>query len=77
MVKDRGVSVKLSTNFFNNIFEPKRKEFENKLGVKFGQIDFTELLDKRKAKFSFPLPNTSILQPPRKIKIKKVKKRRK
>ena len=33
MVKDKGVSVKVSTRFFNETFEPARKELEKFVGA--------------------------------------------
>ncbi len=54
MVKDKGVSVRLHTKFFNEIFEPARKELERQTGVRVGQLDLTEFLAKKKIKFRLP-----------------------
>lgn len=50
MVK-KVVSMKISLNFFNNVFEPERRKLENKLGIKVTQPKFTEFLFKNKVKF--------------------------
>ena len=54
MVKDKGVSVRLHTKFFNEIFEPARRELEQQTGVRVGQLDLTEFLAKKKIKFKLP-----------------------
>lgn len=53
-MKDKGVSVKLHTRFFDEIFEPARKEFERQIGVRVGQISFTEFLAKKKIQIRLP-----------------------
>ena len=54
MVKDKGVSVKLHTKFFNEIFEPARKRLEKQTGVRIGQLNFTEFLAKKKIQIKLP-----------------------
>lgn len=54
MAQDKGVAVKLHTKFFDEIFEPARKELEKQTGVRVGQINFTEFLAKKKIKFRLP-----------------------
>ena len=54
MVKDKGVVIKIHTKFFNEIFEPARKELEKQTGVRVGQLDLTEFLAKKKIRFKLP-----------------------
>ena len=54
MVRDKGVSVKLHTKFFDEIFEPARKKLEKQIGVRVGQLDFTEFLAKKKIQIRLP-----------------------
>ena len=54
MVRDKGVSVKLHTKFFDEIFEPASKKLEKQIGVRVGQLDFTELLAKKKIQIRLP-----------------------
>ena len=54
MVRDKGVSVKLHTKFFDEIFEPARKKLEKQIGVRVGQLDFTEFLAKKKIQIKLP-----------------------
>ncbi len=54
MVRDKGVHVKLDKRFFDEIFEPARKELERQTGVNVGQLNFTEFLAKKKIKFKLP-----------------------
>lgn len=54
MTRDKGVSVKLHTKFFDEIFEPARKELENQTGVRVGQLNFTEFLAKKNIKIKLP-----------------------
>ena len=49
--KINGVTIKISENFFKNIFEPNRKELEKQLGIRVSQLKFTEFLAKKKIKF--------------------------
>ncbi len=54
MVKEAGVSVRMNKSFFEDIFEPARRELEKQVGVKVGQLDFTEFLAKKKIRFKLP-----------------------
>lgn len=54
MVRDKGVSVKLHTKFFDEIFEPARKKLEDQTGMKIGQLNFTEFLAKKKIQIRLP-----------------------
>ena len=54
MARDKGVSVKLHTKFFDEIFEPARKRLEQQTGVKVGQLNFTEFLAKKKIQIILP-----------------------
>ncbi len=54
MVRDKGVHVELNKRFFDEIFEPARKELERQTGVRVGQMNFTEFLAKKKIKFKLP-----------------------
>lgn len=54
MGKDKGVSMKIHTRWFDEIFEPARKELENQTGVRVGQINFTEFLAKKKIQIKLP-----------------------
>ena len=54
MVKDKGVTVKLHTKWFDEIFEPARKELEKQTGVRIGQQSFTEFLAKKKIQIRLP-----------------------
>jgi hypothetical protein len=39
------VSIKVSRNYFDKIFEPQRRSIQNKLGISnFSQVKFTEYL---------------------------------
>lgn len=60
MTKDKGVTVKLHTRFFDEIFEPARKELENQTGVRVGQINFTEFLAKKKIQIKLPKQKINI-----------------
>lgn len=60
MGKDQGVSIKVDRRFFDEIFEPKRKEFENKMGVRIGQEKFTKLLHAKKIKLKLPKQRINI-----------------
>ncbi len=60
MGKDKGVSVRINTKFFNEIFEPERKKLEKQTGVRVGQLNFTEFLAKNKVKFVFPKQEINI-----------------
>ena len=73
IVRDKGVSVKLHLKFFNEIFEPARKELEKQIGVRVGQLDFTEFLAKRKIQFRLPKQKFNIKSrsPRTKLPIKK------
>ncbi len=51
---DKGVSIKIHTKFFDEIFEPARKELEQQTGVRIGQINFTEFLAKKKIQIKLP-----------------------
>lgn len=42
------VNIAVSRKFFENVFEPERKNLERQLGVRVGQIPFTEILAKQK-----------------------------
>ncbi|KKN17074.1 hypothetical protein LCGC14_0969520 [marine sediment metagenome] len=53
-MKDKGVSVKLHTKFFDEIFEPARRELEKQTGVRVGQISFTKFLAKNKIQIKLP-----------------------
>lgn len=64
MVKDKGVSVKLHTKFFEEIFEPARKELENQTGVRVGQINFTEFLVKKNIRIKLPKQKFNIKNKP-------------
>ncbi len=54
MVRLKGVSVKLSKNFFDNVFEPERQKLEKQTGTRVTQINFTEFLAKQKVRFTIP-----------------------
>ena len=54
MAKDKGVSIKVHTKFFSEVFEPSRKELEGQTGMSIGQIDFTKFLHKNKLKLKIP-----------------------
>ena len=54
MARDKGVSVKLHTKFFDEIFEPARRRLEKQTGVKVGQLNFTEFLAKKKIQIILP-----------------------
>ncbi len=60
MGKNNGVSVRLDKSFFDNIFEPARRELEKQAGVRVGQLDFTEFLAKKKIKFRLPKQKMNI-----------------
>ncbi len=45
--KNKGVTVVLDTDFFDNIFEPARKDLEKQLGTKVSQKNFTNILSKK------------------------------
>lgn len=44
------VSIKVSLNFFEQVFEPGRRKLQNRLGMKVTQPKFTEFLFKNKIK---------------------------
>lgn len=46
MVKIKGVHICVHPSFFDGWFEPKRKMYEQKLGVPMSQVKFTELMAK-------------------------------
>lgn len=54
MPKDKGVTVKLHSKFFDEIFEPARKELEKQTGARFGQMNFTKFLAKKNIKIKLP-----------------------
>lgn len=60
MGRDKGVSVKLHTKFFNEIFEPARKQLEKQTGVRVGQLNFTEFLAKKNIQFKLPKQKLNI-----------------
>lgn len=40
--KKRGVCIKVHPLFFDNVFEPRRRKLQNKLGINLSQSAFTE-----------------------------------
>lgn len=66
--KDKGVSVKLHKKFFDEIFEPTRKELEKQIGGRVGQINFTEFLAKKKVKLKLPKQKFNVKSKPPRIK---------
>lgn len=64
MAKNRGVSVKLDKKFFDEAFEPARKQLEKQTGVRIGQLNFTKFLAKRNFKFRLPKQKINIKNKP-------------
>ncbi len=54
MGKSSGVTLRLDRLFFDNIFEPARRDLEKQMGVKVGQLEFTRFLAKKNVKFKIP-----------------------
>lgn len=48
--KDKGVQIQVETDFFDNLFEPKRRDLEKILGVTIGQKQFTSMIQEFKFK---------------------------
>ncbi|MHA1482677.1 MAG: hypothetical protein ACTSQA_04470 [Candidatus Heimdallarchaeaceae archaeon] len=48
--KPKGVMIRVSANFFDNIFEKERKKLEAKEKIRFSQENFTEFLAKKDIK---------------------------
>ncbi len=55
VIKKRNVTMQVGSNFFDNIFEPSRKKVEKQLGLKIGQVVFTEMLAKNKISLDIKL----------------------
>ena len=65
---ERGVTVKMDRLFFDNIFEPARKDLAKQIGVKVGQLEFTRFLVKKNIKFRLPKQKMNLK---RNLKIKR------
>jgi hypothetical protein len=52
-IRNNTVSIKVSRKFFENVFEPGRRNSEINLGVTFSQPKYTEFLAQR----NFKLPS--------------------
>lgn len=55
VVKKRNVTMQVGFNFFDKIFEPSRRKVEKQLGLKVGQVAFTEMLAKNKVNLDIKL----------------------
>ena len=66
MVKVKAVSMKVSQNFFDNVFEPDRRRLEKQIGTRVTQVGFTEFLAKKKVKFVLPKQNDKFFHKKRK-----------
>ena len=53
-IKIKGVTVKLSEDFFDNYFEKERRKLCRKKKQYFSQIKFTHYLASNKVKFVYP-----------------------
>ncbi len=49
--KDKGVQIKVGKDFFDNLFEPARKQMEKELGVKVGQKQVSSMIFKSGIQF--------------------------
>lgn len=49
--KDKGVQIKVGKDFFDNLFEPARREMERELGVRIGQKQVSSMIFKSGIKF--------------------------
>ncbi len=67
--KNKGVMVTLDCDFFDNMFEPARRNMEEQLGMRIGQKKFTHILSKKKIN-PFSQKNLNIFK-----NVKKTKKR--
>ncbi len=70
MSKDNGVNVRIAKSFFDNIFEPARRDLEKETGVRIGQVKFTEFLAKKNIKLRLPKQKINIRSKP--IRTKRV-----
>jgi hypothetical protein len=74
--KIRKVTVHVSGNFFDNIFEKERKGIQKQLGLdNLSQVKFTEILASSKATIKLPKNNFKFMVNPN-IKIKRRKRRK-
>lgn len=48
VIRRKGVTVILDSDFFDNIFEPARRDLERQLGTRVSQKSFTNILSKKK-----------------------------
>lgn len=55
VMKKRNVTMQVGSNFFDKIFEPSRRKVEKQLGLKIGQVAFTEMLAKNKVNLDIKL----------------------
>ena len=44
--KNKKVNMSVDPGFFDNVFEPSRKNVERQLGTKVGQVKFTRMLER-------------------------------
>lgn len=70
VLKDKGVQIKVSTNFFNGVFEPSRRAVEKELGIRVSQKEFSSMIFQSGLKFK-PKLLTLKKNGTRKNKIKK------
>lgn len=72
--KSKSVSIRVSENFFNDVFEKERKRLENSLKFKISQPKFSDYLVKSDVKLVYPIKvniNTDLYNEPKKTKKKK------
>ncbi len=66
VIKKRNVTMQVGSNFFDKIFEPSRRKVEKQLGLKIGQVAFTEMLAKNKISLDIKLNKDIFLNAPKK-----------
>ena len=66
--KKKKVTMTVSSMFFDDIFEPSRKRIEKQLGTKVTQVDFTDMLAKKKVNLNVKLNSNFRLNGKKKTK---------